>query len=83
MVGINNELPSWMNGETVDYEAGIEETKREMQQADDALMEAGFSEQHWRLIQDYISSPIVSHQSREGKNLRDNLGDAFGDQSVQ
>jgi hypothetical protein len=83
MVAMNNELPSWKDGETVDYGAEIEETKREMQHAEDALMEAGFSEQHSRLIQDYISSSIMNHQLREEKNLRDNVGDAFGDQSVK
>jgi hypothetical protein len=56
-----------VNSELVDFEAGIQKTESEMYAAEDALMKAGFSEEHWRLIRQYILSAILHYQMRHGQ----------------
>jgi hypothetical protein len=55
-----------MGNELVDFEAGIQKTEGEMYAAEDALMKAGFSEEHWRLIRNYILAAILHYQMRHG-----------------
>jgi len=56
-----------MDGELEDFEAGIQKTEGEMYAAEDALLKAGFSAEHWRLIRNYILAAILHYQMRHGQ----------------
>ena len=43
-----------MSSELEDFEAGIQRTEAEMYAAEDALLKAGFSAEHWTLIRKYV-----------------------------
>ena len=55
-----------MSNELVDFEAGIQKTEGEMYAAEDALLKAGFSTEHWRLIRNYVLAAILHYQMRHG-----------------
>ena len=45
----------------MNYDEKIAEYKQQMHDAEDALVEKGFSEEHWLLIRDYVLSAISLH----------------------
>jgi hypothetical protein len=56
-----------VSSELIDFEAGIQKTESEMYAAEDALMKAGFPEEHWRLIRQYVLAAILHYQMRHGQ----------------
>ena len=64
-----NDDPSYVSDESIDYDAGMKQTREQMFAAEEALIRTGFPEEQWRLIREYIGAVVLHNQMIHGKRL--------------
>jgi hypothetical protein len=55
----------------VNIDEELQKSVKEMNDAEDALVQKGFSEEHWMLIKRYLLSAIVHNQLAMAKSLQE------------
>jgi len=52
---------------TLDIDGEMQKAKQEMNDAEDALIQSGFSEDQWMLIKQYVHSVVMHSQLAQAK----------------